>query len=76
MTQSNNAVVPSPARSPEVRLLTYTDLCRWGIDYSYTSLWRMWKAGQFPAPIKLGAKRNAWRQSEIEDWLNSQPKAA
>ena len=58
-------------------LLQYPDLCRMGISYSYTQLWRLWNAGQFPAPIKLGARRNAWRASDIEAWLNSrQPKAA
>ena len=57
----------------EVRLLAYADLCRLGIDYSPTTLWRLWKAGQFPAPLKLGARRNAWRASDIEAWLAAGP---
>ena len=56
------------------QVLHYPDLCRLGIGYSYTQLWRLWKAGRFPAPIKLGAKRNAWRSDEIEAWLNSRPR--
>ena len=30
--------------------------------------------GQFPAPLKLGARRNAWRSSDIEAWLSSRPR--
>jgi prophage regulatory protein len=59
-----------------MRLLQYTDLCRLGIDYSSTQLWRLCKSGQFPAPIKLGARRNAWRESDIEAWLISRQTVA
>jgi prophage regulatory protein len=58
------------------RLLQYPDLCRLGIDYSATQLWRLCKSGQFPAPIKLGARRNAWRQSDIENWIASRQTVA
>ena len=57
-------------------LLSYPDLCRMGITYSTVQLWRLAKAGTFPAPIKLGARRNAWRQSDIESWLKSRQAAA
>ena len=31
--------------------------------------------GQFPKPLKLGKQNIGWRQSEIEDWLASLPRA-
>lgn len=29
------------------------------------------KAGQFPAPIKLGARAIGWRREDIEAWIAS-----
>lgn len=34
------------------------------------------KAGEFPAPIRLGARAVGWRRSEVESWLASREKAA
>lgn len=38
-------------------------------------LWRAARAGRFPAPLKLGEHRIAWRRDEIETWLESRPRA-
>lgn len=38
---------------------------------SRTSLWRMVRARAFPAPVQVGARRIAWRQSEIANWMSS-----
>jgi prophage regulatory protein len=40
-----------------------------GIAYSDTQLWRLWKTGRFPKPVKLGAGRNAWVEAEIDSWI-------
>ena len=39
------------------------------------SLYRMRRAGQFPAPIKIGARSIAWPEAEIEEWLATRPRA-
>jgi len=31
--------------------------------------------GEFPAPVKLGARAVGWRRSDIEAWLESRPAA-
>lgn len=49
-----------------MRLLDYEDLRQRGIKYSRPQIWRLIKAGRFPKPIKLGANRNAWVESEID----------
>ena len=32
------------------------------------SLWRAIRDGSFPAPLRLGANRRAWRMAEIQAW--------
>ena len=36
-----------------------------------SSLHNMAKAGAFPAPLKLGARAVAWRESDVTDWIES-----
>ncbi len=33
------------------------------------------KLGQFPAPLKLTERSSAWRESQIQEWINSRPVA-
>jgi prophage regulatory protein len=42
-----------------------------GIDYSPAQLWRLVNDGRFPKPIKIGGGRNAWLESEIDDYLRA-----
>ncbi len=49
-------------REPEVEKRT---------GLSRTQRYRLQKAGQFPAPIKLGVRASGWVESEIEDWVQS-----
>jgi prophage regulatory protein len=37
-----------------------------GLDRA--TLYRRIKAGDFPQPVQLGARRVAWRESEIAQW--------
>jgi prophage regulatory protein len=39
-----------------------------------TKLYRMVKLGQFPSPVEIVGSR-AWRSSEIDQWIESLPKA-
>jgi prophage regulatory protein len=37
--------------------------------YRRSSIYRLVKLGQFPAPIKLGARASAWVDSEVRGWI-------
>jgi predicted DNA-binding transcriptional regulator AlpA len=54
-----------------IRLLDYADLQQRGVKYSKCQLWRLWKEGKFPKPVKLSAVRNAWRADEIDAWIKA-----
>ena len=54
-----------------MKLIRETELINNYIPISRTTLWRMVKDGQFPAPIKLrGAK--ALKETDVKAWLDSQ----
>jgi prophage regulatory protein len=55
--------------SPIIKLLDHEDLRERGIKYSRPHIWRLYKAGKFPKPVKLSASRNAWLASDIDVWL-------
>jgi prophage regulatory protein len=52
-----------------MKLLNHESLKAKGITYSRVQLWRLVRAGKFPAPIKVGENRNAWVESEIDTWI-------
>jgi prophage regulatory protein len=39
------------------------------IGISNATLWRWIKAGRFPAPVKIGKKKVAWRSSVLANWI-------
>ncbi len=43
------------------------------VPLSAATIWRMVKAGAFPAPVKLGKNSTAWRLSDVEAWVESRP---
>ena len=43
---------------------------------SSTTIWRRVKAGDFPAPVRLGSLKTrsiGWREGEVQQWLDSRP---
>ena len=54
---------------PFKRVLEVTSLSR-------ATLYRKIGDGSFPAPLKIGKSRVAWRERDIVDWLARQPRAA
>ena len=38
---------------------------------SRSTLYEWMKRGEFPQPVKLGARLVAWRESDITEWLES-----
>jgi predicted DNA-binding transcriptional regulator AlpA len=59
---------PEPLKKHFIR---QKDLLKTFVPFSATTLWRKIKAGEFPAPIKLGPSITAWRGEEIEEWVQS-----
>lgn len=41
---------------------------------SNTTLNRMVNEGTFPAPVKIGKRAVAWRESEVLEWIRSRQK--
>ena len=48
----------------------------YGIPYSFAHIARLEAAGQFPSRVRLGARRVAWFEDEIEEWIASRPRAS
>ena len=42
--------------------------------YSRQVMRRMIKDGEFPCPIEVSPNRFAWKESEIQSWLDSRPR--
>ena len=42
---------------------------------SKATLWRLVKAGDFPRPIRLGARAVGWKAQEVVAWIDSRPRA-
>ena len=61
--------LPAILRTPSVLTL---------IGLSRTSLWRRVRAGDFPAPVRLGGQGSravGWRRADVERWLEGLRKA-
>lgn len=41
------------------------------IPYSRSQIYNLIAAGEFPAPVKLGARASAWVEQEILAWAES-----
>lgn len=39
------------------------------IGVSHSTQWRLEKAGQFPARVKLGTGSVGWHLAEVEEWV-------
>lgn len=52
-----------------MRLLSPQDLESKGIDFSRSQLNELISIGKFPRPVKIGLRRNAWVESEIDAWI-------
>lgn len=58
--------------TPNVRLLRLPAVIeRTGLGRD--SVYRLGKAGLFPRPRKLTERSSAWREDEIQEWIDSRP---
>lgn len=46
------------------------------VGLSKSTLYAMIRAGDFPAPIRLGARAVGWLESEVEEWITRQALAS
>ena len=60
-------MIPEIYRLPEV-----IAIC----GLSRSTIYEMIGRGEFPAPVRLGARAVGWRRSDIEAWLASRRPAA
>lgn len=51
-------------------LISINEVCD-RTSLSRTTLWRMTRAGDFPAPITITGMRKAFVAAEIDDWIAS-----
>ncbi len=42
---------------------------------SRSSIYRLMRSGVFPEPVKISSRAVRWRSSEIEQFLDSRPRA-
>ena len=56
------------------RLLHRTEVER-RVGIGTSTLYRMMRDGEFPEPLKIGARAVRWPESEIETWLGTLPRA-
>jgi prophage regulatory protein len=41
------------------------------VNLSRTTLWRLARVGDFPAPVRISPGRIAWRRSDLERWIEA-----
>ena len=46
------------------------------VGYCRTNIYYLVKSGDFPAPIKLGARAVGWLECEVEAWIDSRIEAS
>lgn len=44
------------------------------LGLSRATIYRLVAAGTFPAPIKLSPQTIAWKESEVETWIDARPR--
>ncbi len=53
-----------------MKMLSFDELqSQKGIRYTRRHLTRKCDAGEFPRPVRLGGRRIAWCEDEIDEWL-------
>jgi prophage regulatory protein len=51
-----------------MRLLDLDGLNAKGVKFSDTHIWRLIRAGDFPKPVKIGARLH-WSEDEIDQYI-------
>ena len=46
------------------------------IGLSRSTVYEKIASGEFPAPVALGGRRVGWKETEVDDWIESRPRVA
>ena len=46
------------------------------VGLSTSRIYCLMKTGEFPIPVRIARQAVAWRQSEIDEWIETRPRAA
>ena len=46
------------------------------VGFKKTKIWELVSEGSFPEPIGIGPRAIAWRESEIDTWIATLPRAS
>ena len=57
------------SNKPLLRLIDWSELRR-RIPLSRSTVWRLIRKGRFPAPLKISPGRVAWREDDIQAWMD------
>jgi prophage regulatory protein len=60
----------TPPASPALRILRIPEVSQ-RVGLARSSVWRMVKEGQFPAPRRLSQRAVGWPEGEVDAWLIS-----
>jgi prophage regulatory protein len=60
---------------PKKKFLLLPDLPKL-VGVSQTTIQRLVKRGEFPAPLRLSARRVAWPTTTVADWLDQRAREA
>ena len=58
---------------PNVERLIRRDEITAVTGYDISNIYRLMRAGRFPAPVQIGPRAVAWRASDIAQWQASLP---
>jgi predicted DNA-binding transcriptional regulator AlpA len=70
------ARAPQVAPPTQMRMLAWEDLPAKGIYFHRNYLRRLWEEGRFPKPIHLSARKLAWPETAIDEWIENKIKLA
>jgi predicted DNA-binding transcriptional regulator AlpA len=63
------ARAPKVVAPPKTRMIAWEDLPSKGIRYHRNYLRRLWEEGRFPKPVHLSARKLAWPEAAIDEWI-------
>ncbi len=59
-----------------MRFLRHDDLKEKGVNYTRPHIWRLVRAGRFPAPVKGLGVENCWAEDQIDKYIADRVAAA
>ena len=71
---SNTQPLQAPGRSYRERLLRIADVC-FLTGLGRSTVYAKVKEHQFPQPVKLHGTCVAWKETEVDAWINQRPSA-